>query len=78
MPAALTVKVTLNGAPAPGATVDIDQALTRSADAEGLAGFTCVETGWHVVTVRLKDGRSALFRRNISSGDSGVLLLELP
>ena len=78
MPAALTVKVTLNGAPAPGAAVDIDQALTRSADAEGLAVFTCVETGWHVVTVRLKDGRSALFRRNISSGDSGVLLLELP
>jgi N-acetylmuramoyl-L-alanine amidase len=77
LPAALAVKVTMNGAPAPGAAVDIDQALTRLTDAHGLAVFTCVEAGRHLVSVRLKDGRSALFKKNLVSNDSGMLLLEI-
>ena len=72
----LTVRVTTNGAPAPRVAVDIDQVFVRSTDALGLAAFSSVEVGRHLLTVRSREGRVAVFERDISSNDSGELVLD--
>jgi hypothetical protein len=72
-----TVKVVSRGAPAAGATVDIDRLSIRTTDAGGSATFGLVEPGIHLVTIRLIDGRSALFTKTILPNQS-TLVVEMP
>jgi N-acetylmuramoyl-L-alanine amidase len=74
---AFTVKVVSRGAPAVGATVDIDRLSARATDAGGSASFGLVDPGTHLVTVRLADGRSALFTRTILPNESAIVI-EMP
>lgn len=73
----LTVNVISGGAPTAGATVDIDRLSSRATDEQGSATFGFIDPGIHLVTVRLADGRSALFTRTILPSES-TLLVELP
>jgi N-acetylmuramoyl-L-alanine amidase len=77
VPADFAVKVIAAGAPAAGASVDIDRLSVRATDAGGSASFGLVEPGAHLVTVRLADGRSALFARIVRPGET-ALVLEMP
>ncbi len=74
---AFTVKVVSRGAPAAGATVDIDRLSIRATDAGGSATFGLVEPGIHLLTIRMIDGRSALFTRTILPNES-TLVVEMP
>jgi N-acetylmuramoyl-L-alanine amidase len=49
-----TVRILVNGEPIEGATVSIDQALTRLTDASGDARFACVLPGEHVLTIMIQ------------------------
>lgn len=71
------VKVIAAGAPAAGASVDIDRLSVRATGAGGSASFGLVEPGAHLFTVRLADGRSALFARIVRPGET-ALVLEMP
>jgi N-acetylmuramoyl-L-alanine amidase len=74
---AFTVKVVSRGAPAAGAIVDVDRLSARTTDAGGSASFGLVDPGIHLVTVRLVDGRSALFMKTILPNES-TLVVEMP
>ena len=71
------VKVLSRGAPAAGATVDIDRFSARATDESGSASFGFVDQGIHLLTVRLTDGRSSLFMKMILASDS-TLVVEMP
>jgi hypothetical protein len=53
------------------------ETYVRTTDAGGSASFGLVEPGTRLVTVRLADGRSALFPSAVRPGDT-ELLLEMP
>lgn len=72
-----TVRVVSRGAPAAGAIVDFDRLSARATDEGGAADFGLVEPGSHLVTVRLADGRSALFARTILPSDT-TIVVEIP
>ncbi len=75
--ASFKVTVVSRGAPAAGASVDVDRLTVRTTDAGGSASFGLVEPGTRLVTVRLADGRSALFPSAVHPGDT-TLVLEMP
>jgi N-acetylmuramoyl-L-alanine amidase len=72
-----SVKVVSRGAPAAGASVDVDRLSVRTTDAGGSVSFGLIEPGAHLLTVRLADGRSALFAREAPPGAT-TLVLEMP
>ncbi len=74
---AFTVNVVSRGKPAAGAIVDVDRLSARTTDGNGSATFGLVAPGIHLLTVRLLDGRSALFTRTILPNES-TLVVRIP
>ena len=77
IPGGCSVKVVRGGAPAAGATVDIDGLFARTTGADGSAVFGLIEPGTHLVTARTSDGHSGLFMREFTPTAREVLI-DLP
>ena len=69
-----TVKVVSGGAPAAGATVDIDGLFAGTTGPDGSAVFGLMEPGTHLVAVRTSDARSGLFMREFTPAAREVLV----
>ena len=71
-------RILLGDEPVTGAAVTIDQILTRYTGRDGLAHFTCLEPGEHLMIVELPGRISQLQMRIVTAGAEPIITVSAP
>jgi N-acetylmuramoyl-L-alanine amidase len=71
------ITVMEGGEPVPGATVCVDRVLTGATDESGIARFTCINPGMHLVSCEAPDGRLRFLVHDFAEDDPSGLIVEL-
>ncbi|MGD1048680.1 MAG: N-acetylmuramoyl-L-alanine amidase [Candidatus Krumholzibacteriaceae bacterium] len=74
IPRGCAVKVVRGGAPAAGATVDIDALFAGTTGPDGSVAFGLIEPGTHLVAVRTSDAHSGLFMREFTAAAREIVI----